>query len=298
MKVTLCKRMSLATVALAAAVTLGLAPVGVRAQTPEAPIGGHAQPSQQAPKPSAAPGQAAPATPKAEAPKINPEEDAAYKAFLQVKRDDTQNVIRQGEEFLKKYPDSINRESVYWRLATAYQVTGQDEKMFAAGEKVLELDPNNVDALSMMAWAMPRRIRPGDLDADQKLQKAETYAKHAIELLASVQKPANVTDEEFARAKNEELVSCHSGLGLVFYYQQQFPQMVTEFEQATQLTPNPDPVDLFFLGLAYDQTKRHSDAATAFTRCGQMPGPMQDRCKQGLEQAKKLAASQPAPAKP
>lgn len=295
MRAILRRLMQLATALLAAAVVLGLAPVAVRAQQGSGQS--QQQPSQQAPKPPAAPGQAAP-TPRPEAPKTNPEEDAAYKAFLQVKRDDSQNIIRLGEEFLKKYPDSATQETVYWRLTTAYQATGQDGKMFVAGEKVLAINPNNVDALSLMAWAMPRRIRPGDLDADQKLQKAESYAKHAIELLATVQKPPDVTDEQFAQAKNEELVSCHSGMGLVDYYRQQYPQMAKELEQATQLTPNPDPVDLYLLAVAYDETKRYAEAVTAFTHCAQMPGPMQDRCKTGLEQAKKLAASQPAPAKP
>lgn len=262
---------------------------------------GYSQGQENPPKPPAEPakpGQTAPAQPGTAAPPpVNAEEEAAYKAFFETKASDIQQQIQLGEEFLKKFPESRYREGVYARLTAAYLSIGQEDRMFAAGEKTLEIDPNNVDVLSLMALVMPRRVNPNSLDADQKLQKSEKYSKQAIALLAAMPKPAALSDADFAKAKNEKLSMCHSGLGFVYYQRQRYPDSATELEQATQLAAVPDPADFYVLGLAYQQTKRFGDAATAFGHCGEASGPLQPRCKLSMEQAKKLAALEPAPPK-
>jgi len=253
------------------------------------------QPPKQ-PAPPTQPGQAAaqPATPAA--PIVNAEEEAAYKALFDLKPDPPDAVIQKGEEFLKTFPESRYREAVYSKLTTAYLAINDMDKMFAAGEKALELNPNDVDVLPLMALVVSRRAQPGSLDFDQKIAKAEKYARQSIALLAEIVKPVNMTDEEFAGAKSQKLSMAHSGLGMVFFQRQKYADAVGEFEQATTLIPSADPVDYFLLGLCLQQTKRYSDAATAFEKCAVSPV-MQNRCKPAVDQAKKQAAAQPAPPK-
>jgi tetratricopeptide (TPR) repeat protein len=254
---------------------------------------------QNPPKPPAQPaqpGQPAPAPPVTSGPPINKEEEDAYKTFFELKGD-PQRKIQLGEEFLKKFPESRYREGIYSLLASSYLDVGQTDKMFAAGEKALELNPKNVDVLSLLVLVMPRRVSPNALDADQKLEKSEKYGKQAVALLEGMQKPAGLSDEDFAKAKNEKLSMCHSGLGIAYFHRQKYADSAVELEQATKLAAVPDPTDFFVLGLAYMNTKRFSDAASAFGHCGSAPGPLQERCKQGMEQAKKQAATQLAPPK-
>ncbi len=261
-------------------------------------------PGQQNPqKPPAPSGQdPTPAKPpvasEASPPPVNAEEEAAYKTIFELKPAEFARQIQLGEEFLKKYPDSLYRESVYSRLAGAYLSAGEIDKMLAAGEKALELNKDDVDVLALMALVIPRRVNPAALDGNQKLQRAETYAKRTIELLAALPKPPNLTDEDFAKVKNAKLSMCHSGLGFVYFHRQNYADSVTEFEQAAQLASPPDPVDLFLLGLVLNETKRFADAAAAFGRCSDLGGPMQERCKQGMEDARKRASARPAPPKP
>jgi hypothetical protein len=56
----------------------------------------------------------------------------------------------------------------------------------------------------------------------------------------------------------------------------------------------PDPTDYFVMGIALDQLKRYEESVDALQKCVQIPGKMQDRCKQLSEQVKKQAASEPA----
>ncbi len=254
---------------------------------------GSGQGQQNPPKPPAQPtqpGQTAPAQPAAPAPPVNKEEEDAYKAFFELKGD-AQRRIQLGEDFLKKFPESHYRESVYSQLATAYLSAGQEDKMFAAGEKALELNPKDVDVLSLMAWVMPRRTGANTLDADQKLNRSENYSKQAMELLVAMQKPPGMTDEDFTKAKNEKLSMCHSGLGVVLFQRGKYADAAAELEQATKLAVTPDPTDYYVLGLVYMNSKHYADAAGAFGRCT-TSGPLQERCKQQVESAKKLAVTQ------
>ncbi len=263
---------------------------------------GYGQGQQQPSKPPAPgqpqqPSEAKPETPAA--PPVDPEEEAAWKAFMDSKTAEPPKQMQLGEEFLKKYPTSRYASFAYARLARLYLSMGQEDKMIVAGEKALELNPNNVDVMAQLGMVMSRRAGTG-LDADQRLTKSERYSRRAIALLEPMQKSASstMTDEDFTKAKNEELSMAHSGLGFVNYQRQRFADAATEFEQATKLAANPDPVDFFVLGLSYEQTKRFSDAVTAYERCAAVPGAMQPRCKSAAEQAKKVAATQLSAPKP
>jgi len=251
------------------------------------------QQQQQQPPPQQPPQPAQPETPP-----VNPEEETGYKAFFEVPLTEPQRQIELGEEFLKKFPESRYGSSVYARLAKAYLATGQEEKMFAATEKALQLNPDNVDALALAAWVTPRRIGNNTLDREQKLQKSEGYSKRAIELLEAMARPEHMTEEVFTRARNENLAMCHSGLGLVFLHRQRFADSVTEFERAVQLSLSPEPTDLYLLGISYFQTKRYADSAESFRKCGEMSWQWQEQCKQEMEKAKKQAAAQLTPPKP
>ncbi len=276
-------------VVLMCSLALGLGPVV------ETAGGAQAQQSQQPPAKQPATG-AAPAQPAP--PPVNKEEEDAYVAFVNARRETSEKQAQMGEEFLQKFADSRYRESIYSRLAAVYQNLGQDQKMFAAGDKALELNPDNVDVLTLVGWMLPRKASANDLDFDQKLQRAEKLSKHAMTLIAAMTKPGNLTEEDFAKAKSERISMAHSGLGMVYYRRQRPVEMVASYEQATQLSTSPDPSDLFMLGEGYALVKRYGDAGTTFDRCGQIGWAWQERCKRRAEEVKKLSAAPPAPAAP
>jgi tetratricopeptide (TPR) repeat protein len=266
--------------------------------------GSGGQQQQQPPPPSLQqPQQQQPAKPGAQQeqkpaqPPVDPEEEKAYKTFTDAKPDAFDQQIQLGQQYLQKYPTGRYAEPVYARLANAYFQKQEFDKMYAAGDKALSMNANDVSVLVLIGWVIPHNYDPSDVEADRRLAKAETYEKHAIELLATMLKPDNVTDELFAKAKAASLAQAHSGLGLVYFRQQQFEKSVAEMQEAVKLDPNPDSVDLYILGIGLNQLKRYPEAADAFQKCASMPGAVQDRCKQREGEAKKLAAAQPAPPK-
>src|ERR1700680_434095 len=274
-------RSSVALLAFAVAVSVG---AGVsKAQYGQ----GKEMPAQPAQPPKGAP--EAPAGAAKPAP-INKAEEEAYKALYAARAGSPATQIQLGEDFVTKYPQSHYLMGVYSQLTTAYFAEGQEDKMFVAGTKAIELNPDNVDVLALLAMAMPRRVKATTPDAQQQYQKAETYARHAIELIPNLTKPDTVDDATFEKAKNDKLSMAHSGLGLIDIQHQKYEDARTELTLATQLASAPDPVDYYLLGNADVQASYFNDAVAAYAKCAES-GPLVAQCKSRAESAKKDATT-------
>jgi tetratricopeptide (TPR) repeat protein len=226
---------------------------------------------------------------KPAAPKVDPQEEVAYKAFYDTKPQDADTRITLGQAFVQKYPTSHYAESVYAGLTQAYYTKQDWKDFYASGDKALALNPDDAPVLVVVGWVIPHALNPSDPDASSNLDKAERYEKHAIEVVGAMQKPASVTDDQFAQTKASLLSQAHSALGLVYFRRQDSDDSVKELQQATQSSATPDPTDLFVLGLGLQSLNRYAEAADAFNRCGQIPSSLQDRCKQSADAAKKQA---------
>ena len=227
-------------------------------------------------------------------PPVNAEEDAAFKAFQAIQMSDTKQKILAGEAFLQKYPETRYKSGVYAPLVFAYLQDGQVQKMEEYGEKEVALAPNDVSTLALLGQTLPRSIHSGtsQTEAAQLLDKAEKYSKQAIEVTPTIQKPANLTDEAFAAAKNQNLAMAHSGLGLVYIRRGKNAEAVTELDEAVKVDPNPDPVNYYLLGMANRSTSHFDDAVTAFNKCAAMASTLQATCKAQAEDAKKKSSTE------
>ena len=230
------------------------------------------------------------------APPLNPEEEAAYKAFLETK--DPTASAKLGEEFIQKFPTTRYAEFTYTKLTQLYLNVQELDKLAVVGEKALAINPDNMDVLTIMCWTTARGTRSDALDAPQKYNKAEGYGRRAVELLTALVKPETLTEEQFKKTRDEGLSMAHSGLGVVQFRRNLFTEAAAEFDLAVKLTANPDPTDLFLHGFVLKASKRHAEAAEVFGRCGQLPGPFQDTCKKEQAENKKLAETTLAPPKP
>lgn len=255
--------------------------------------GGQSQPPAQSSDKSKTP-DVTPLTLDSAPPPVNAEEDAAFKAFQEVPMNETKQKIQTGETFLQKYPETRYKSAVYAPLAFAYLQDGQVQKMQEYGEKEVALVPNDVSTLALLGQTLPRSIHQGisQTEAAQLLEKGEKYSKQAIEITPTIQKPANLTDEAFAAAKNQNLAMAHSGLGLVYIRRGKNAEAITELDEAVKVDPNPDPVNYYLLGMANKSSSHFDDAITAFNKCAAMAGPMQPTCKAQADDTKKKSSTE------
>jgi len=223
-------------------------------------------------------------------PAVDPQEEAAYKAFFDAGPQAPDTRIQLGNDFVQKYPTSHYAESVYAGLVQAYYSKQDWKNFYADADKALALNADDVSVLTMVGWVIPHVINPDDPDTQKNLDKAETYEKHAIELIGAMPKPATLTDDQFSQSKAMALSQAHSGLGLVYFRRQRLEDSVSELKQATEGAASPDQTDYYVLGIDLQSLKRYPESADAFNRCSQIMGGLQDRCKQNADNARKQAA--------
>jgi tetratricopeptide (TPR) repeat protein len=223
-------------------------------------------------------------------PQVNKAEEDAYKVLFDARTGNPATQVQLGEAFIKQFPESHYLSGVYSQLTSAYYQVGDEEKMFTAGDKAVELASDNVDVLSLLAMAIPRRVKSSTPDAAARLQKADTYAKHALELIPNLTKPESIDDATFEKLKNDKLSMVHSGLGLMAIQHSKYDDARTELTKAVQLATSPDPVDYYLLANADSQTSYYNDAVAAYEKCA-ASGPLTGQCKARLETAKKDAAT-------
>ncbi len=219
--------------------------------------------------------------------KASKEQATAFQAFS--KEQEPNKKIQLGTGFLQKYPKSVYAEKVDVALMIAYDDQQDWNDTYRFGDNALALNPDNVDVLTTVGWTIPHVYDPNGPDADKELDKAEKYAKHAIDVLSKVTKPPNMTDAQFAETRTTRTFQAHSALGLVYFRRDDYDNSAKELQLATKDNPIPDQTDFFVLGADLQNTKRYSEAADAFSRCGQIAGALQDQCKQSAQMAQTQA---------
>jgi tetratricopeptide (TPR) repeat protein len=213
--------------------------------------------------------------------------DAAYKAFL--KEQDPAKKLDLGKSFIRMYPNSPLVESVDVNMMNVYEAQKDWKEAYRLADSALKLQPDDVDVLTSVSWTIPHVYDPNDPDADQQLNTAEAYAKHAIEVLAKVPKPSGMSDAQFAAAKTKRTFQAHSALGLVYFRRDDYENSAKELALATQGNSSPDAADLFVLGADMQNLKRFGEAADAYGACGQIASSLQNQCKTNADVTRRQA---------
>jgi tetratricopeptide (TPR) repeat protein len=224
---------------------------------------------------------------------VSAAEEEAFKGFQGTPNSDAARKISIGEDFYTKYPASRYLPVVYANLTMLYLQTNQVAKMEEVGDKEIQLTPTDVQTMAILGQTIPRAMsNGGGADSAKELAKAEAYSKRAIEVTPTIAKPANLTDEQFASAKNTALAMAYSGLGLVYVRRGKFEEAIPELDQSVKLDPVPDPVNYYLLGLANQKASHFDAAVAAYTKCSTLQSSMQDTCKSSAEAAKKMGSTQ------
>jgi tetratricopeptide (TPR) repeat protein len=208
---------------------------------------------------------------------VERDQDLAYKTFL-TERDPVKKV-RLGNSFLQKYPKSPLAEQVDAGLMNFYRAQQDWKDTYLWADHALALNSDDVDVLTTVGWTIPHVYNPNDPNADQELDKAERYSKHALEVLARMPKPPDMKEAQFEAAKARRSFQAHSALGLIYFRRDDYANSAKELQQSINGNPTQDPTDLFVLGVDLQNLNRASEAADAFRGCSQIAGPLQDQCK-------------------
>ncbi len=221
---------------------------------------------------------------------------------------DPEKQIQMVNDFVAKYPDSLYLSDMYFFGAYAAQQKGDVAKILDYGEKSLKAKDDNMRTLLLMASILPRPQVAQGADAEKRLTEAETDANKVLQMVPTLNKPPNQTDDQFQQAKTAVAAEAHSALGMVHLQRASQgltgPDMeeLTKAEkeyQAAVSTSNPNAEDYFRLGEAYKMHNKTDEAIEAFTKASQLSqgSSLQTYADQNLKAMKEKKAQAAAPPK-
>jgi tetratricopeptide (TPR) repeat protein len=217
----------------------------------------------------------------------DPRAAGAYKAFEKAKNTDKR--IKLGEDFINRFPNDYRTQAVYEELAQAYYAKHDLTSFYSCTDRGITLYPDDATLLALTGWVIPHEYKPGDPNGAKNLAKAETYEQRALSALGTMKTPNSMSDKQFDAYKKQVSALAHGGLGLIYFRQSKFQDSVTEMQQATENIASPDATDYLILGADYQNLNQMKNAADAFNRCAQIPGPLQSGCKQYANSSAKQA---------
>ena len=236
-------------------------------------------------------------------PKSQKEVDA-FNAMLAATDDDAR--IAAADNLLTKFADTDFKPLALYIATAACQSKNDFEKMVIYGERTLEADPQMYGVMLMLASGYASKTKEFDFDKDEKLGKADKFAKDGIALAKTAPKPnPAITDEQWEAARKDFIAQGHEALGMAATVRKKYDVAAASYKEALGAQAKPDPTTMLRLAAALNQLGKWDEALPLLDKVKDSPDAVpvvkqaaaQERVKALMAQ-KKAAAPPAVPAAP
>ncbi|MGH9603220.1 MAG: tetratricopeptide repeat protein [Terriglobales bacterium] len=203
----------------------------------------------------------------------DPAEHNAYVGA--VSQQDPQARISGIEGFLAQYPGSVMKEEALVALMGAYQQAGNAAKMLDSAQRVLQVNPNNLGALTGVVLLKKSMAEQGQ-NAEQNLTEAKQVAERGIEVLPKAPRPEGVPEADFEKQKTLIGALFHSVMGWAALQAKDYQNAQKHLRTAVDVDPSqfnevyrlalahlesgsPTPEGLWFAARAVNLSNQHKD---------------------------------------
>ncbi len=213
--------------------------------------------AQQSAAPAAPPAQSAqPAQQKKEI-----KDPAEYNSYIAALREANPQAQAQAfENFLQQYPNTVVKEDALEQLMAAYEKLGNAAKMSETAGRVLQVDPNNVRALALLAFTARASAEAGQAP-QQNAADAAKYGQRGLLALVTMSKPEGMSDADFEKFKAQVAIIFNGSAGFGAMQNKDFAGAQKYLQAAVDLEIKQNPSDpnalrdIYPLALAYLEAK-------------------------------------------
>jgi|GEM_PF-3721397 len=153
------------------------------------------------------------------------------------------------DAFLTTYPTSIMKPDALALAIRAYQQANNMAKSADDAAKLIEIEANNVDALTVLVY-WKRQLANAGQNSEQNFKDAGTLAVRGLSALSQATKAPGEDDAALAQRKKSVGAIFHGAIGHLALVNKDFATGQTELRTAVEI--NPDYVgDVYPLALAY-----------------------------------------------
>ncbi len=184
----------------------------------------------------------------------DPAEYNAYMAAVNAK--DANAKASALESFLQTYPNSVIKEDALELLMKTYQQLNNVPKIEETGQKLLQVNPNNLTALALMAY-LKRFQGLGATDPAQAtalLSQAGEYGQRGLQQLETAPKPEGYADADWAKMKDSFKAIFSAAVGNSELSKKNYQAAIPALQNALKGNPN-DYITTYQLAVAYLEQK-------------------------------------------
>jgi hypothetical protein len=116
------------------------------------------------------------------------------------------------ENFLQQYPNSVVKEDALEQLMAAYEKLGNAAKTGETASRVLQVNPNNVRALALLAYTKRAAAEAGQA-SQQNAAEAAQYGQRGLQALTTTAKPEGMSDADFEKFKSQVAIIFNGSAG-------------------------------------------------------------------------------------
>ena len=164
-------------------------------------------------------------------------------------------VVETAERFDQTAPDADSKvKGFMYQRAMAAAEQGRDvAKVIEYGEKVLQVDRNNLGALLTLSTVITDNLPADDAQQESSLGKAFQLANRArVQAQQALQsKPANLTDAQWDAQRMAVFSRIYMTLGVVHYTRGDYEQAADQYQRVIEYNPR-DPFAHLQLGLSHE----------------------------------------------
>jgi tetratricopeptide (TPR) repeat protein len=181
----------------------------------------------------------APAAAKGPMPKSAAERQALLAWQTSLQGNDPDAIIKLDDDLLIKFPDTDFKDAVLYSEAEAYQRKSDWAKAQIYADMALTANPKSYLSALMLADIPAKHTGEHDLDREESLTKAESYARQATEIVNAQPKPPQLTDQQWAEYQKQIGGQAQDDLGLISVVRKNWDAAAAAFKAAIALVPEP-----------------------------------------------------------
>ena len=190
----------------------------------------------------------------------SPKEAEAVNAVLTAATPDQK--IAAADNLLSKYKDTAFKSIALQMAGEAYAQKGDGTNALVYGDRAIEADPKNFQALLLVSSQLARTTKEFDLDNDEKLKRAGKLANDAVTAIAAAEKPnPQLTDDQWAGIKKDLTSEAHETLGMIASVDKKWDPAITELKTAIDVAATPSYTAMVRLMSVYNNAKKYDDAS-------------------------------------
>lgn len=198
-------------------------------------------------------------------------EGEAVQAVLSATNPDQK--IAAVDSLLSKYKDTEFKAIVLEMAGEAYQQKGDSANAIVYGNRALEADPKNFQAMLLVAGQLAQITKKFDLDKDEKVKRAKKLADDAITTINATPKPnPKLTDEQWTGIQKDLVAQAHETLGVLAGVDENWPVSIAEYKMAIDNAATPEVTTMVRLAATYNYAKKYDEATAMADRVLATPG--------------------------